>query len=169
MIKSYISCFVLMIITVLAETSLLSNIYFLPAIPDFMLLCLIYVSVKNGKTFGEVNGFLSGLLLDFLSGTPFGLNCLLRSLFGYTCGAMKKMLNIESVWVSFCIGFFATLYKALIVFVISLLFPNYVNSYHLFSMVFAFELGFNTLLAPVVFKVLKCFNDFLVYENLGIN
>ncbi|MBQ9626087.1 MAG: rod shape-determining protein MreD, partial [Treponema sp.] len=94
--KSYLSSFLILIVFVLIETALLSNIFFLPAMPDFLLLCVLYFSIRNGKVAGELTGFASGLLLDFLSGSPFGLNCLVRTAIGFFAGFFHRMMNYES-------------------------------------------------------------------------
>ena len=169
MIKSGLSCFLILLVFALIETALLSNIFFLPAIPDFLMICVLYFSIRNGQVAGELSGFASGLLLDFLSGSPFGLNCLVRTVIGFLGGYFHRMMNYESFFVNFIVGFAATLIKAAIIYVISLLFPNYVNSYHIFSSVFAFELGMNTILCPLVIKFLKCFDAFIVPPRRGIN
>ncbi len=169
MIKSYLSAFVILIVFVLIETALLSNIFFLPAIPDFLLICVLYFSIRNGKVAGEVTGFVSGLLLDFLSGAPFGLNCLVRTLIGFVGGFFHRLMNYESFLVNIVAGFFATILKALIVYVVSLLFPNYVNSYHIFSSIFALELGMNTFLSPLIIKLLRGFDSFIVPPRRGID
>ena len=169
MIKSYLSSFIILIVFALIETALLSNISFLPVIPDFLLICVLYFSIRNGKVAGEVTGFVSGLLLDFLSGSPFGLNCLVRTLFGFLGGILHRMMNYESPLVNFVSGLAATVLKVLIIYVISLLFPRYVNSYHLFSSVFALELAFNTLLTPFMFRLLGAFDSFIIPRQRGLN
>ena len=160
MIKSYISSFAILIVFVLIETALLSNIYFLPAIPDFLLLCVLYFAIRNGKVAGEITGFASGLLLDFLSGSPFGLNCLVRTLIGFFAGFFHRMMNYESFLVNIIAGFFATLLKVLII---------YAVSYNIFSSVFALELAMNTFLAPLVIKLLRGFDSFIVPPQRGID
>ncbi|MBQ3836215.1 MAG: rod shape-determining protein MreD [Treponema sp.] len=169
MIKSYISSFLILIVFVLIETALLSNIFFLPAMPDFLLLCVLYFSIRNGKVAGELTGFASGLLLDFLSGSPFGLNCLVRTAIGFFAGFFHRMMNYESFFVNSIAGFFATLLKAGLIYFISLLFPNYVNSYHIYSSVFALELAMNTVLCPIVIKLLRSFDSFIVPPGRGID
>lgn len=168
MIKSYLSSFLILIVFVLIETALLSNIFFLPAIPDFLLLCVLYFAIRNGKVAGEVTGFVSGLLLDFLSGSPFGLNCLVRTAIGFLFGFFHRMMNYESFFVNFISGFLATILKAALIYIVSLLFPNYVNFYHIFSSVFALELGMNTILCPIVIKLLRSFDSFIVPPRRGI-
>ena len=76
MFKSFLCSFLILLCSVIVETSILSNISFLPAVPDLALICVLYFSFLNGKNYGQVSGFLSGLLLDFLSGSPLGFNCL---------------------------------------------------------------------------------------------
>lgn len=169
MIKSYIASWIILIVFVLIETALLSNIAFLPAVPDFLMICVLYFSIRNGKVAGEINGFVSGLLLDFLSGSPFGLNCLVRTLLGFFGGFFHKMMNYESAFVNFVSGFAATLLKALIIYLISLLFPHYVNSYHIFSSVFALELAFNTVLTPFMFRLLRSFDAFIIPRQRGLD
>lgn len=157
MIKSYLFCFSILLISVLIETAVLSNLLFLPAIPDLLLICILYFSVNKGSLFGEVSGFVSGVFIDFLSGSPFGLNCLYRTIIGYIAGFFKKMLNLKSVFVSILIGFIGTILKAVLIHLVSLFFPNYVNTYNLFSMLFLFELIMNSILTPFIFKFLNCF------------
>ena len=52
---------------ILLETGILSNMLFLPAVPDFVLLCSLYFSLQNGRLFGVSAGFTGGILLDFLT------------------------------------------------------------------------------------------------------
>ncbi len=169
MLKACLSCLVLLISMVLVETSLLSNVVFIPVIPDFVLICNLYIAVNNGKNAGQLMGFTSGLFLDFLSSAPFGMNCLIRTLIGYFSGALNKLLNLNSIFVAMVLGLVTTLVKAFFIFLISLLYPRYVNSYNIFSMTFVIELGLNTILTPFMFKFLNCFSNFIVYESKEID
>lgn len=157
MIKSYLFCISILLISVLIETSVLSNLLFLPAVPDLLLICLLYFSINKGVLFGEITGFISGLFIDFLSGGPFGLNCMFRTLIGYTTGLFKKMINIKSFFVAFLVGLMGTLLKVVMIYIISFFFPNMVINYNIFSIVFLFELLTNAILTPFIFKFLDCF------------
>ncbi|MCQ2610110.1 MAG: rod shape-determining protein MreD [Treponema sp.] len=165
MIVSYLFCALILFIGVLLETSILSNIMFLPAIPDIVLICTMYFSIYNGRTQGETMGFMSGLVLDFLGGAPFGFNSLIRTVLGYFTGYLKKMINLKSVFVTMLFGCIATLAKALMVYLVSLFYPNFVNSYNVFSLVFLVELILNSLLTPVIFKLLDCFSNFIIIDK----
>lgn len=58
--------------------------------PDFLVILVLYWSVKYGRTVGIVSGFLIGLLID-LSGTAsfFGLSPLIYSISGYLGGYLS--------------------------------------------------------------------------------
>lgn len=162
------SLFVFMIISfasVILETAVFSNLLFLPAVPDFLLLCLLYVSLNNGSLYGSAAGFVSGLFLDFVSASPFGLNCLLRTIIGYFSGKLNKTLNINGFLLPVLAGFCATFVKALVIWIISFFFPGSVVSYNLISSKFLFNLVANALLTPLVFKFLGVFNSMLLLEN----
>lgn len=143
------------------ETAILSNVIILPAVPDFLLLTSLYLSLQNGRLFGVTSGFASGVILDFLGASPFGLNCLFRTVFGYVAGLFNKSLNINGVFFPVLLGIFATVFKAVLLWFISIFYPNVSITYTIFSLNFAFELLFNTILSPVVFRFLDIFKNTL--------
>jgi rod shape-determining protein MreD len=149
---------------VLVETAILSNISVLPAVPDLILLCTLYFGIINGKVAGEITGFASGLFLDFLSGAPFGFNCLFRTALGFISGLLGVSFNFEGILMPAVIGFAGTLIKVFFVWIISLLYPNVSVTYHLISIPFLFELAANTVLAPLVFKFLSLFSTSLLLK-----
>ena len=142
MIRSVVSTFFLMFFVVLIETALLSNIFFLPAVPDLLLLVLLFLSVNNGSTFGEVSGFYSGFLLDFLSASPLGLNSLIRTVIGFLTGLFHKTLNVRGFFIPALMGFLGTLSKVILIQIISFFFPQGIITYNIFSTGFIFELIF---------------------------
>lgn len=165
MIKSYLFSSLILLFAVLIETAVLSNIPVIPSVPDLVLICSLYFALNNGCVQGQTMGFAGGLLVDFLSGSPFGFNCLVRTILGYVSGLFKKILNLKSPIVLFLIGFVATLVKALLIYIASLLFPNMVNSYNIISKVFLFEVIVNSVLTPFIFKFLNCFSKILIIED----
>lgn len=165
MIKSFCVFVIISFASGVLETAVLSNLLFLPAVPDLLLICLLYVSFYNGSLYGTSAGFVSGLFLDFMSASPFGLNCLLRTVIGYVAGKFSKSLNISGFFLPALLGFSATLAKALVIWIISIFFPGSVNSYNLVSVQFLFELFANAVLTPVIFKFLGIFSNMLLLEN----
>ena len=148
----------------LLESAVLSNILILPAVPDFILLCSLYFSLNNGRLFGACSGFASGLFLDFFCAAPFGYNCLLRTIFGYVAGLFSKTLNINGMFFPFILGAFSTLFKAFVLWLIAVFYPNVNVSYSIFSISFGFELLLNSVLAPFVFKFLNIFKNGILLD-----
>lgn len=162
MIKSFSVSTIIILCAALLESAILSNISVLPAVPDIVLICVLFFSIENGKLLGETTGFVSGLFLDFISASPFGLNCLLRTILGYVGGLCNKTLNTEGFFIPAVLGFCATILKALLLWFISFLYPSSVVSYNPFTLVFLFELLFNTILTPLIFKFLSLFRKTLI-------
>ena len=156
-----ISSFILLCCTIV-ESSILSNIAFLFAIPDFVLICTIYFSLLNGKTVGESTGFISGLFLDFVSGLPVGFNCLVRTIIGYIFGFFANSVIITGIFVPVLSVGIGTILKYILIHLVTLFFPNvsiYVTG--IFSYEFLFELGLNVVFAPFIFKFLGLFKNSL--------
>lgn len=160
MLKSLFCSFLILLSSIIIETSILSNISFLPAVPDLLLICSVYISLVNGKTYGIVTGFASGLLLDFISGSPLGFNCIFRTIIGYIFVAFGKSFNYTGFVIPCIIGCVATFIKVFLIWVISLFFKS-IEVYNIFSLTFLFELIFNSLLTPLIFKFLKSFKGIL--------
>ena len=164
MIKSFSVTALILLCFVIFETAILSNLLFLPAIPDFLLIITLYVSVNNGRVFGVTSGFVSGLILDCLSVSPFGLHCLLRTIIGYVAGLFNKTLNMSGAFILVLIGFSVTLLKALILWMISVFFPDSIVAYSLVSKAFLFELAANSVLTPIVFRFLRIFSTVILLD-----
>ncbi|MCR4822250.1 MAG: rod shape-determining protein MreD [Treponema sp.] len=164
MLKSFSVTSLIILCSVIFETAILSNLLFLPAVPDFLLIITLYVSVYNGRLFGVSTGFVSGLFMDFLTVSPFGLHCLLRTIIGYVAGIFNKTLNMNGMFLPFLIGFIATLFKVLLIGIISVFFPDSIVPYSLFSKPFLFELIANSIFTPFVFKFLDIFRNFILLD-----
>lgn len=162
MLRSYFTAAVMLLCFALFEAAILSNVRLLPAVPDFLLLCVMSFSYSNGRTFGVTTGFMSGMFLDFLSGSPFGLHCLLRTVIGWAGGFLRGTINIDGVFLPALLAFIATLLKAGLLRVISAFFPISVSHYDISSSAFLAELVMNTLLAPPVFRFIALFRAQLV-------
>ncbi len=164
MIRAFFSSLLFYLICILFQTAILSNITVLPAVPDLMLMLTLYISLHNGCMLGQTTGFASGLMIDFMSAGPLGLNSLLRTVMGYTFGLFSKTLNTAGFFLPALYGFIATIFKALLLFIISFFFPNGTITYSLFSYVFLFELIANTILTPLLFSLLNIFSNILLIK-----
>ncbi|AEB14156.1 MULTISPECIES: rod shape-determining protein MreD [Treponema] len=168
MLRAFFSSSAILLFVSVFEAAVLSNIVFLPALPDLSLICVLFFSINNGKIIGETTGFVSGLFLDFLSACPIGLNCLLRSVLGYLGGIFNRSLNTEGFFVPLFLGICATILKVLFIYLISMFFPLIVASYKIFSFSFLFEILMNGFLSPFVFKFLRLFRNSVILKPENI-
>lgn len=58
--------------------------------PDFVMIMLVYIGVKEGKISGSIYGFLAGLTADFLSGTFIGLSAITYTIASFLAGFFKS-------------------------------------------------------------------------------
>ena len=160
MLKSLIITTFIFFSATIIESSILSNISFLLVVPDLVLICSIYVALLNGKLYGEISGFISGVFLDFITGVPLGLNCVYRTIIGYISGLFSNTIIISGLVIPMSSVGIATLTKRLLLFLISLFFPKLnLNTYSIISYSFLFEFCANIILAPVIFKFLSFFKQ----------
>lgn len=167
MTKSILVSTFILLCAVIIESSILSNISFIYVVPDLVLICSIYFSMLNGKVVGESTGFISGIFLDFITGIPFGFNCIYRTIIGYVFGIFSKTIIISGFVMPMLSVGIATIAKTLMVRLLALLFPN-VNIYiaGLISYDFLFEFIENILLAPFIFKFLSFFRKSLTVTSV---
>tara|TARA_B100000131_G_scaffold251643_1_gene245274 strand:- start:85 stop:564 length:480 start_codon:yes stop_codon:yes gene_type:complete len=79
--------------------------------PDFCVIAILYIAVKDGRLNGVIIGFFMGLVIDLSSGLNqyFGLTPLIYTLTGYFCGFLKGQSNklnkpyFTSIWISIII------------------------------------------------------------------
>lgn len=163
--KSYVSGILLLFSTVIIEIAILSNITVLPSVPDLALISLLFISLKSGRTQGQILGFISGLFLDLMSGMPLGFNCIIRTAIGYTVGIFGYSINSDGIFIPALFGFCGTIMKSLLAFVVSILFPSILNASGIFSANFIFEIACNTILTPIVFRFFMLLNSFLLPDG----
>ncbi|MBP5156793.1 MAG: rod shape-determining protein MreD [Treponema sp.] len=164
-LKSTIASSTIVMLAALIENAILSNIIYLPAIPDLCLICVLFISLQNGKLFGEATGFFSGLCLDFLGAGPFGLNCLYRTVIGYLGGIFNKVIRTDGIFTPALLVLLASLVKALLLLLITILFPMIKIRFSPFTQIFLWELAENTLMGPVLFRLLGLFKKYIVVKT----
>jgi rod shape-determining protein MreD len=89
--------------------------------PDIVLIGLVYVSLKKGKIAGSAGGFVSGLILDFVSFSFLGLMALSKTVAGFIAGFFSNESKIEryvSSYMFVLIVFFCSLINNVIYFMI---------------------------------------------------
>lgn len=86
--NSYIKNILLLLIFIFIQKELiwLISVSYLNITPDFVLIVLILIGIKEGHISGAVYGFFAGLLFDFLTGSFIGLSALTYSTAGFVAG-----------------------------------------------------------------------------------
>ena len=151
----------------LCNAAILSNVAFLPAIPDLVLLIAIYVSFMNSSVVGATTGFLTGLILDFISAAPIGLNAITKTLTCFIAGKLHGSFNLDHVFIPALMGFIATFLKSFFILFLSMLFGLNIQVYSFISTVFWFEVLGNTIFAPIVFALLGLFKNIFIVKSRG--
>lgn len=90
----------LLLLAFIIQSTVVEHIAIWGIKPDFILIILIYVSLRSGSLIGVILGFSIGLLQDFY-GPPanLGLNALCKSLLGFGVGIGKEGLYKDSMLV----------------------------------------------------------------------
>ncbi|GAB3340472.1 rod shape-determining protein MreD [Chromohalobacter beijerinckii] len=66
--------------------------------PNWLGLALAYWCIAAPQRVGVFHGFVLGLLLDLIEGTPLGQNALALSLLTYLCLLLYQRLRAYSIW-----------------------------------------------------------------------
>ena len=166
MAKRIIWGVVFMLIAALLQSTVFSRLaFYIHAVPDMALIILVFTAYVNGTMTGQLSGFFSGVLLDFLSASPLGLNALIRTLIGALTGLLKGTFFLDLFFLPMALCAGATAVKAMIYFLLHLLLAGAVPSYSVFGPTLWVELGLNTVLAPFLFGFLKLFGTMLVKQS----
>ena len=166
MAKKIIWALLFILAAALLQSTVFSRLsVYVHAIPDIALCILVYTAYVNGTMTGQLTGFFSGVLLDFLSAAPLGLNALIRTLIGGSTGFMQGTFYLDPFFLPMALCAGATLLKALVYYLLHLLFAGATPSYSLFDLTFWIELGMNTLLAPFLFALLRLFQPLLAGQR----
>jgi len=162
MARSIIWTVVFSIIAAILQSTLIGRIAFLSVVPDLALCIVVFSAYVNGTMTGQVSGFFSGLLLDFLSAAPLGLNSFVRTIIGALTGLFKGSFFLDIIFMPAILCALATIVKAILIFIIHLIMGSAVPTYSLTSSVFWIELGLNAVSAPLLFLLLKNFKPILI-------
>lgn len=147
--------YMILLILLVVQSTVLPRIALESAKPDLVLLTVMYLANKNGKMAGQTYGFISGLIEDFLSVSPLGFNAFLNTLVGFLYGLTSETFSIDQVIIPMLMGGVATILKGLGISFLSGLFNLENLHFNLFSIPFLIEIGYNMVVAPFLFALLR--------------
>ena len=138
-------------------TAILSHIQLLPALPDLILILVVYIALYNGTAAGITAGFFSGLIFDFLSLAPMGLHSFVFTLLGFLYGMLYGKYNVRRFFFPLILGLSATFLKAGILLVLRVLFGQSIQVYNMLAVPFWIEVAENSICSPQLFMLLGLF------------
>ena len=82
--------FIIMIISIIIQGSLLSNLSWNGVIPDLTLIVTVTFSLHAGEAKGSIFGFIAGMVQDFISLKSLGACCISKTSAGFLAGNSKE-------------------------------------------------------------------------------
>ena len=78
----------LALLCILVDTTLIKFLAIRTIVPDILLILIAYVAIREGQIAGTVAGFLTGLLIDLVSGQDgmLGLAAMSKTVAGFFAG-----------------------------------------------------------------------------------
>jgi len=151
--NSYIGIIVVFI-TLILQTTILANISFKGIKPDFVLILLVLMSNNMGSIKGQLLGFSTGIVEDFLSLSPLGFNSLIKAIIGYLAGITSGKIFFDPILVPMIFVFLGTLIKNFLMYLLlSIFIPE--KAGFIFTSALLIEISLNTIITPVLYLLLK--------------
>ena len=121
--------------------------------PDLLFIAIVYFAYSFGSFYGEVTGFISGLLHDAVSNSPLGLLTFPKMLLGFAVGMFGRAVLKENLATIFILLFLSSIAKGTITLFLGYIFHE-VSVSSIASVIFP-ESFYNAILAPFVFFFLR--------------
>jgi rod shape-determining protein MreD len=132
--------------------------------PDLVFIIVVYFAYSFGSLYGEVTGFIGGLLNDAISNSPLGLLAFPKMALGYIIGFFGRSIFKGNLFTVFLLIFFASITKGVITLILCYLFHQ--GSLSSITSIILPESFYNALLSPPLFFLLdKIFEQELSREG----
>lgn len=119
--------------------------------PDLLFITIVFLSYSFGSFYGEITGFISGLLHDSVSNSPLGLLTFPKMALGFIVGMFGRSVLKESFATVFLLLFGASLIKGVITLFLCYLFHE--ASVSQIASVIIPESFYNAFVAPPLFML----------------
>jgi len=122
---------------------------------DFLLIIIVSLSFFIGPLKGEIFGFVTGFIVDIISGGLIGLSSFTYTIVGYGSGYFGSSIYSNYYIISIFIVFIATFVKAIVMSLMGAIFikPGYFG-YFSHGRIFL-EAIINSILAPLFFLIIS--------------
>ena len=146
---------VLIAVFVVLQSTIFKDVRLFGVKPDFALIIFLFTSARQGSLRGQLTGFITGLVQDFLSLAPLGFNAFVRTIIGYLYGLLRGSFFIDPIFFPILIVVIGTLLKYFLSYILMLIFVSSASAATVFSARMWIEMGINGFFAPFIFALLK--------------
>jgi len=109
----------IIVVALLIQLTLINSITILGLKPDLILVVVVIFSLLKGEKEGTISGFASGLLQDIFSTGLLGINALVKTVIGFTCGILREKIFHEHIlFLIPVITFIASFIQSILIFFI---------------------------------------------------
>ena len=143
---------VIIVVALLIQLTLINSITILGLKPDLIMVVVVVFSLLKGEKEGTISGFASGLLQDIFSTGLLGINALVKTVIGFTCGILKEKIFYEHIlFLIPVITFIASFMQSILIFLLLRAFGIEYNLAWSLKQVALPEALYSSLLSPLIF------------------
>jgi len=151
----FITFNILCLIFIILQSTVLHIISIYTVVPDFSWIILTYYCFYNGKMFGQVSGFIQGVVFDILTVSPPGFNAFIRTLTSYLIGSFKNVVQLDLFLLPLALVFLSFLSKGIITLLFALILGQTIVIKSIFTTHFLIEVLYSTVISPFIFFLLN--------------
>lgn len=146
----------IIVVALLIQLTLINSITILGLKPDLLMIVVVVFSLMKGEKEGTISGFASGLLQDIFSIGLLGINALVKTVIGFTCGLLKEKIFHEHIlFLIPVITFIASLIQSILIFLLLRAFGIEYSLAWSLKQVALPEALYSSLLSPFVFLAIN--------------
>ncbi|MGB6607356.1 MAG: rod shape-determining protein MreD [Atribacterota bacterium] len=146
----------IIVVVLLIQLTLINSITILGLKPDLILVVVVIFSLLKGEKEGTISGFASGLLQDIFSTGLLGINALVKTVIGFTCGILREKIFHEHIlFLIPVITFIASFIQSILIFFLLRTFGIEYNLIWSLKQVALPEALYSSLLSPFIFLVIN--------------
>jgi rod shape-determining protein MreD len=168
MIKKVLISSAVLFFCIVLQSTLLRFIAVSEVIPNVYLIYLVYTAFYNGGLHGTTCGFLTGLIEDAVSISPLGFHALIKTVLGSLFSSFNGLVILDRIVMPMVFVLIATILNRVLSFAVVSLYSLSVPAHSIFSKYFLIEMGYNTLLTPIVFLIADRIGSFFHTKGYGL-
>lgn len=153
MVRSFFWMLGILFSILILQTTLLSYVALWAVTPNILLILFTFYSIQNGSIPALICGFIIGIPIDILSGTPVGYHSFLLTIFGYFFGLGKGKIFFDPLLLPAVMALIITIVYTVGLFLISTLFNLGKPFVSFFNTSLIIEIFYNIIITPIIYLI----------------